>query len=109
MGSKDQRVALITGANRGIGLETAKQLGRRGFHVVVGSRDERSARQAVDAIVQVGGTAQFLALDVSDSASIRSAAAEFASFADHLDVLVNNAGVYPDEDLEILTIPRAND
>jgi NAD(P)-dependent dehydrogenase (short-subunit alcohol dehydrogenase family) len=107
MGSKDQRVALITGANRGIGLETAKQLGRRGFHVVVGSRDERSGQQAVDAIAQEGGTGQVLALDVSDSASIVSAAAELARSVDHLDVLVNNAGVYPDEGMDILTIPRA--
>ncbi len=103
---KTQRIALITGANRGIGLETAQQLARRGFHVVIAARDEAKGQQAVKAIQAAGGKATFLALDVSDSSSIRSSASQFAEIAEHLDVLINNAGIYPDKGFTILTIPR---
>jgi NAD(P)-dependent dehydrogenase (short-subunit alcohol dehydrogenase family) len=101
------RTALITGANRGIGLETARQLARRGFHVVISARDEAGGGQAVKEIQASGCRASFLSLDVVDSHSIRAAASRFASISDHLDVLVNNAGVYPDEGVTIETIPRA--
>jgi NAD(P)-dependent dehydrogenase (short-subunit alcohol dehydrogenase family) len=100
------RIVLITGANRGIGLETARQLARRGFHVVVAARDESSGRQATDAIAAAGGRATFLPLDVSRSDNIRAAAANLATIADRLDVLINNAGIYPDKELTILTLPR---
>ena len=100
------RVSLVTGANRGIGLETARQLARRGFHVVISARDEASGGHSVREILAAGGKATFLALDVSDSNSIRDAAGKFASISDHLDVLINNAGIYPDEGATIETLPR---
>jgi NAD(P)-dependent dehydrogenase (short-subunit alcohol dehydrogenase family) len=100
------RIALVTGANRGIGLETAKQLARRGFHVVIAARDEASGGRAVEEIQASAGRSTFLSLDVSDSNSIRDAASEFASISDRLDVLINNAGIYPDEGLTIATISR---
>jgi NAD(P)-dependent dehydrogenase (short-subunit alcohol dehydrogenase family) len=100
------RIALVTGANRGIGLETAKQLAGRGFHVVIAVRDEASGVKAAKEIQASGGSAAFLLLDVSDSRSIREAADHFASISDRLDVLINNAGIYPDEGLTIATIPR---
>src|SRR4051812_25586489 len=104
---KTQRIVLITGSNRGIGLETARQLARRGFHVVIAARDERTGQQATEAIQARGGKAAFLSLDVSSSQSIRNAASQFAAVAaTHLDVLINNAGIYPDEGLTILTLPR---
>src|ERR1051326_3755805 len=101
-----QRIALITGANRGIGFETAKQLARRGFHVVIAARDETSGTESAKAIDANGGKATFLSLDVSRSASIRNAASEYAKVGDRLDVLINNAGIYPDEGASILTVPR---
>ena len=101
-----RRVALITGSNRGIGLETAHQLARRGFSVVVAARDEATGRRATETIRARSGTADFLCLDASNSESIRNAATRFASIAERLDVLINNAGIYPDGDLAILTVPR---
>jgi NAD(P)-dependent dehydrogenase (short-subunit alcohol dehydrogenase family) len=101
------RTALITGSNRGIGLETAKQLARRDFHVVIAARDEDSGSKAVKAIQSSGGAAAFLALNVSRAESIRGAAREYAAkVANHLDVLINNAGIYPDEGAHLLTVTR---
>lgn len=100
-----QRVALITGANRGIGLETARQLAQRGLHVVVASRDEEKGRRAAKDIEAVGKVS-VLPLDVNSSESVQSAVRRFGAIADRLDVLVNNAGVYPDDGQTVLTLPR---
>ena len=83
--------ALVSGANRGIGRETARQLAGRGYQVIVPARDEESARAAA---AEIGGTA--LQLDVSDPASIERAAAAVADDPGSLDVLVNNAGIGSD-------------
>ncbi len=101
-----ERIALVTGSNRGIGLEAARQLARRGFHAVIASRDEGKGRPAAEGIQAGGGKATFLPLDVSSSESIRTAVRHFEAIADRLDVLINNAGVYPDEGLTVLTLPR---
>jgi NAD(P)-dependent dehydrogenase (short-subunit alcohol dehydrogenase family) len=99
------KTVLITGGNRGIGLETARQLAQRGFHVVIGARSEQQAQQAVRDLEKLG-KASALVLDVSDSGSTaRAAAAGFAPIG-QLDVLINNAGIYPDEGLSILTVSR---
>jgi NAD(P)-dependent dehydrogenase (short-subunit alcohol dehydrogenase family) len=100
------RVVLITGANRGIGFETAKQLAARRFPIIVGARDETSGKKAEQSIRNDCGKATFLSLDVSSSESICSAGVQFGKIADRLDVLINNAGIYPDEGVSILTAPR---
>ena len=84
-------IALVTGANRGIGRETARQLAERDYDVIVSARDEAKAREAAEA---VGGRP--LRLDVSDPASIDQAAAALGEDPGALDVLVNNAGVGTD-------------
>jgi NAD(P)-dependent dehydrogenase (short-subunit alcohol dehydrogenase family) len=84
-------VALVSGANRGIGRETARQLAERGYDVIVTARDEAKAREAAEAI---GGRP--LELDVADPASIERAATAVREDPGALDVLVNNAGIGSD-------------
>ena len=99
-------IALITGANRGIGLEIARQLAKRGMQVVIGARRRTEGEQAAENIKRDGGRVSVLQMDVRESASLHTAAQEFSRLADHLDVLVNNAGIYPDRDVSILTVSR---
>jgi NAD(P)-dependent dehydrogenase (short-subunit alcohol dehydrogenase family) len=98
------KTALITGGNKGIGREVASQLATKGFHVFVGARNAQAGRKAVDEIVKEGGEATFLEIDVADNASVTAAAQEFSKIADHLDVLVNNAGIIIDGDDSILEV-----
>jgi NAD(P)-dependent dehydrogenase (short-subunit alcohol dehydrogenase family) len=99
-------IALVTGANRGIGLEIAAQLAGRGFHVVMGVRDAAAGTPGADQIRKSGGSADILVLDVADSASIRTAADTFGQTHQQLDVLINNAGIYPDDSATILDVSR---
>ncbi len=93
------KIALITGANKGIGLETARQLSRdHGFTVLLGARDEERGQKAADELRSAGLDAQFLLLDPTDVASIESARAEVEEKFGHLDVLINNAGTIDNGD-----------
>jgi NAD(P)-dependent dehydrogenase (short-subunit alcohol dehydrogenase family) len=96
---KKQKIALVTGANKGIGFEVTRQLATKGFRVFVGARNETAGRAAAK---KIGEAATFLKLDVSDEASVRKAAAEMAKETERLDVLVNNAGIIVDGDNAIL-------
>ncbi len=87
------KTVLITGANRGIGLETARALAKLGAHVVIGARDPARGQAAVDELVKRGGSAELLEIDTSAFASVRAAARRFTASHPTLDVLVNNAGV----------------
>jgi NAD(P)-dependent dehydrogenase (short-subunit alcohol dehydrogenase family) len=86
-------IALITGANKGIGLETARQLGARGFTVLAGARDAERGLEAERALRADGADARFVRLDVTDDASVREAAAWIEREYGRLDTLVNNAGI----------------
>jgi NAD(P)-dependent dehydrogenase (short-subunit alcohol dehydrogenase family) len=96
--------ALVTGANKGIGYEVARQLAGKGFQVFVGARNRDAGQKAVAKIAEEGGKAIFLEIDVADNPSVTVAAREFAKAADHLDVLVNNAGIILDGDNAVLEI-----
>jgi NAD(P)-dependent dehydrogenase (short-subunit alcohol dehydrogenase family) len=96
------KTALITGANKGIGREVARQLARKRFHVFVSARNRAAGRKAVDEIAKKGGKVTFLEIDIADNASVTAAARELVKTADHLDVLVNNAGIVVDGDEAIL-------
>jgi NAD(P)-dependent dehydrogenase (short-subunit alcohol dehydrogenase family) len=89
-------IALVTGANRGIGRETARQLAAKGYSVILSARDEAKARAAAEELAVEGGDVRPLTLDVSDPASIERAAAELSADPGQLDVLVNNAGIGSD-------------
>src|SRR5256885_2338716 len=98
------KTALVTGANKGIGREVARQLAGRGFHVFVGARNRDAGRKAADEIAKKGGKVTFLEIDIADNGSVTAAAREFAKIADRLDVLVNNAGIMVDGDDAILEV-----
>jgi NAD(P)-dependent dehydrogenase (short-subunit alcohol dehydrogenase family) len=93
-------VALVTGANRGLGLETARQLAERGFSVIAGSRDIEAGEAAVGRLRADGLDVAARQLDVTDDEEVESLAAELADEPGRLDALVNNAGIYPGSDGE---------
>jgi NAD(P)-dependent dehydrogenase (short-subunit alcohol dehydrogenase family) len=92
MRDKAVRIALVTGANRGIGFEVCRQLATEGFLVLLTARDARKAKAAADALSRAGRV-EPLALDVADANSIAKAAAEVARRHGQLDILINNAGI----------------
>jgi NAD(P)-dependent dehydrogenase (short-subunit alcohol dehydrogenase family) len=94
----DQRTALVTGGNRGIGLAICDGLADRGLHVVMGSRDETNGEEAAAPIRERGGSVRVEQLDVVETASIEACAERLAADDVTVDVLVNNAGVYPEGD-----------
>jgi NAD(P)-dependent dehydrogenase (short-subunit alcohol dehydrogenase family) len=98
------KTVLVTGANKGIGREVARQLAKCGFHVFIGARDSKAGRAAAEDLANEGGQTTFLKIDVSGDANVTAAAREFAKQSDHLDVLVNNAGIIADGDDGILKI-----
>jgi NAD(P)-dependent dehydrogenase (short-subunit alcohol dehydrogenase family) len=95
IGDLSGTVALVTGANSGIGFETARALAGHGAHVVLGCRNEEKAQQAAAELRRGSGGASVavLPLDLADLVSVRRAARQFGDDHDHLDLLVNNAGV----------------
>ncbi len=86
-------VALVTGANKGIGLEIARQLVRRGMTVYIGARDRGRGIGAAGSLEREGVATRFVELDVLREETIRAAAATIAAAHDRLDVLVHNAGI----------------
>jgi NAD(P)-dependent dehydrogenase (short-subunit alcohol dehydrogenase family) len=106
---RNQSTAFVTGANKGIGFEVARQLVREGFRVFLGARDQEAGKAAADKLNQESRRAGaeeiiFLQIDISKAESIRRAAEEFSRQSDRLDALVNNAGILLDDDKDILTL-----
>ncbi|WP_219507607.1 SDR family NAD(P)-dependent oxidoreductase [Nonomuraea ceibae] len=89
----ERKVALVTGANKGIGRAAAAQLAARGMTVLVGARDARRGEEAATALRAAGGDAHAVTLDVTDPATARAAARLAEERFGRLDVLVNNAGI----------------
>ena len=100
---KNQRTALVTGANKGIGFEIARELARMGWRVFLGARNEKAGRAAVEKL-RGAGEIIFLEIDVSSDKSIRAAADELGRQSERLDVLINNAGILLDDEKDALAI-----
>ena len=89
-------IALVTGANRGLGLAVARQLAQAGATVLVGGRDSARAADAATALREAGLAARPVTLDVTDHAQVAVAAAHIEREHGRLDILVNNAGILPE-------------
>jgi NAD(P)-dependent dehydrogenase (short-subunit alcohol dehydrogenase family) len=94
--SPDRRFALVTGANRGIGLEVVRQLAGEGFTTVLGARDVDKGSAAAAALAGEGLDVEARRLDVADSKSVRELSAGLDRDLGRLDVLVNNAAIHYD-------------
>ena len=88
------KTVLITGGNKSIGFESARQMLQQGYHVYIGSRSLEKGQEAVDALRKEGfANAEAILLDVTNPASVANARAEIGEKTDVLDVLINNAGI----------------
>ncbi|NED94623.1 SDR family oxidoreductase [Phytoactinopolyspora alkaliphila] len=88
-----QKIALVTGANKGIGRGVAEQLAAQGMKVLLGARDPERGEEAAAALRSAGGDAHALTLDVTSRSSVQQAATHVEEYLGHLDVLINNAGI----------------
>lgn len=93
MQSQSKRIALVTGANKGIGFEVARQLAASGCSVVVGARSKALGEEAAATLQRDGLDVRHISIDLEDRATIAAAAAEIEADFGHLDILVNNAGI----------------
>jgi NAD(P)-dependent dehydrogenase (short-subunit alcohol dehydrogenase family) len=103
MQTPSKRIALITGANKGIGFEIARQIGQTGVTVLVGARNKAAGDKAATTLSAEGIDARFVAIDVADYASIEASAGSITDGFGRLDILVNNAGINDPSDGLALT------
>ncbi|MEL6164468.1 MAG: SDR family NAD(P)-dependent oxidoreductase [Cyanobacteria bacterium J06628_3] len=97
----ETKIALVTGGNRGIGFAITQGLLKKGYQVIIASRSLDKAKQAAEELNSIDKTIP-VELDVADDNSINQAFKNIESQIDKLDVLINNAGIYPDEGIIIL-------
>lgn len=95
---KERTIALVTGANKGLGLATSRQLARQGVLVLMAARSAAKGRAAARTLQKEGLQAEFVQLDVTKPEHIRKAAAMIKKQFGRLDILVNNAGMIPREE-----------
>src|SRR5436190_21378319 len=93
MQQTDKRIALVTGANKGIGHEVARELAQRGLSVLLGARDAALGEAAAAALASQGLEVRFIEVDLSRPSTLTAAAERIDSEFGRLDVLVNNAGI----------------
>ena len=89
------KIALITGANRGLGLEISRQLGKKGIRVLIGARNAIAGQAAAESLIAEGIDALFILLDITDPSSISNAVQLVTEKFGYLDILVNNAARLP--------------
>jgi NAD(P)-dependent dehydrogenase (short-subunit alcohol dehydrogenase family) len=89
------KIALVTGASRGIGESIAKLLAQSGAHIIVSSRKIEGCQRVVDAIINAGGSAQAIACHIGDMAQIEAVFAQISAEHGKLDILINNAATNP--------------
>jgi NAD(P)-dependent dehydrogenase (short-subunit alcohol dehydrogenase family) len=106
MDSNDKRVALVTGANRGIGFEIARQLAEKNITVIIGARDEKKGSEARNKLTTRNMDVHFVLLDVTDQMTIQSAIGKIKDNFRRLDILVNNAGISIDPHTRILELSQ---
>lgn len=100
------KTALVTGGNKGIGFAICKGLLAAGFDVILAARSLNKGKEAAKQLHFSGSQVRVVELDVTNDDSISRAVEHLSQEISHLDVLVNNAGIYPDEGVNIITIPR---
>ncbi len=103
----DRKIALVTGANRGIGHEVCRQLAGMGLRVILTARDQEQGQAAARWMQRDGLDVAFCPLDVAEPAAVEAAYEFVEEHYGRLDVLVNNAAIYPDEEYSIFDVPLA--
>jgi len=103
MKSISQKTVLVTGANRGIGLEVCRQLGKLGYHIFLSARNSDKGSNAVAKLKSKNVNSEFIQMDVADENSVKNAANEFGKKSMKLDVLINNAAILKDTEITKMT------
>lgn len=107
MKTTNQRLAIVTGGNRGIGKEISRQLAEKGLQVIITCRDEDKGRKAVEEMRQEGLSIEFQVVDVHDRKSIQDMIRRVEHDFGRLDVLVNNAGIIMDRGVSVLDVEES--